>query len=224
MKKGLKFLLLLVLFYVLGCATQPVFVPEIREMPRRGLNLTTPVIFSVLDARTNKEKSQEIITSIQNDLTNVYGNSLEWTEYFEEIPAGKVAVKIRLKANEANFGVRYVPVTYVQNSFSSALAVTSKNWITVVSTASTQQTLLGTSFVPQGWWIGTSWLEVEIIDNRTGYRERINFPIVAEQKEPNTWGYKSAYRATSKSWGIVSQHLIQTLDTMFLTLRDRTIN
>ena len=79
-------------------------------MPRRGLNLTTPVIFSVLDARTNKEKSQEIITNIQNGLTNVYGNSLEWTEYFEEIPAGKVAVKIRLKASEANFGVRYVPI------------------------------------------------------------------------------------------------------------------
>ena len=117
------------------------------------------------------------------------------------------------------------PLTYVQNSFSSALAVTSQNWITVVSTASTQQTLLGTSFIPQGWLIGTSWLEVEIIDKRTGHQERINFAIIAEQKEPNTWGYKSAYQiATNKSWEIVSQHLIQTLDTMFLTLRDRTIS
>ena len=221
MGKNLMFLLPLVLLHALGCAAQRVAVPEILDTPRRGLSLTKPVIFSVLDARTNKERSQEAMTSMKNGLTNIYGNSLKWAEYFEKIPAGKVAVKIRLKANEANFGVRRVPIAYVQNSFSSTLAVTPNNWVNVVSVASTQQTLLAMSFVPQGWWIGTSWLEIEIVDKRVGDSERLNFPIVAEQEEPNTWGYKSASKATNKSWGIVSQHLLQILDTMFLALRDQ---
>lgn len=219
--KNLIILLLVVLLHSLGCAVQRVAIPEIRDTPRKGLNLSKPVIFSVVDARSNKERSQEAITSIRNGLFYIYGNSLKWAEYFEKIPAGNVAVKIRLKANEANFGVRRVPIAYVQNRFSSTLAVVPNNWVNVVSVASTQQTLLAMSFVPQGRWIGTSWLEVEIVDKRVGDSESVNFPIVAEQEEPNTWGYKSASKATNKSWGMVSQHLLQILDSMFLALRDQ---
>ena len=221
MEKCLQLVPLLVLLYTIGCATQRAGLPEINDAPRRGLNLVKPVIFSVLDARINKEKSRETLARIRDGLTHVYGNSLEWAEYFDEIPSGKVAVKIRLKANEAIFGLRLVPVAYVQNSLSSTLAITSNNWTNVVSVASTQQTLLGRSFVPQGWWIGTSWLEIEIFDKRVGNAEKVNFPIVAEQTEPNTWGYKSASKATNKSWGIVSQHFLQILDTVFLDLRDQ---
>lgn len=221
MRIDLVFFLVLVLLLPLGCAVQRVAIPEIRDTPRKGLNLAKPVIFSVLDARTDKERSQEAITSMRIGLSYIYGSSLIWAEYFEKIPAGNVAVKIRLKANEANFGVRRVPIAYVQNRFSATLAVAPNNWVNVVSVASTQQTLLAMSFVPQGRWIGTSWLEVEIVDKRVGESESVNFPIVAEQEEPNTWGYKSASKATNKSWGMVSQHLLQILDSMFLALRDQ---
>ena len=159
-KEVLYSLFLIVLISCFSCATKRIVVPEISEPPREGLLLTNPVILSLLDARTDKEKSQEILSSIKNGLTNVYGSSTEWAEYFERVPRGKVAVKIRLKANEANFETRLIPLTYVETSFSTTLSTVSTNWSTVVYAASTQQTTFSTSFIPQGYWVGTSWLEL----------------------------------------------------------------
>ena len=97
----------------------------------------------------------------------------------------------------------------------------SNNWNSVVISASGQQTTLGSTFSAEGWWIGTSWLEIEIIDNRYSKFEKLSFPIVAEHKESNTWGYSSANDAVEKSWGIVSQHFIKIVDSIFLSLRDQ---
>ena len=77
MKRCSKVVPLLALLYTIGCATQRAGLPEINDAPRRGLNLVKPVIFSVLDARINKEKSRETLARIRDGLTHVYRNSLE---------------------------------------------------------------------------------------------------------------------------------------------------
>jgi len=173
----------LILLLIFSCATQRVIVPEISETPRTSIRLNKPVLFSILDARTTKEKSAEVITSIRNGLKNTYGASLKWVDYFSQTPEKYVSVKIRLKANEANFGSRIISVASIQNTFSSLFASVSNNWNQVIVTASHQQTTLGNSFYAEGWWIGTSWIEMEISDNSIGKLEKISFPIVAEHKE-----------------------------------------
>jgi len=212
---------ILVLLLTFGCATQRVIVPKISETPRTSIKLNKPVLFSILDARKTKEKSAEVVTSIRNGLKNTYRASIRWVDYFSQTPEGYITEKIRLKANEANFGSRIISVAYIQNTFSSLFATVSNNWNQVLVKASHQQTTLGTSFYAEGWWIGTSWIEIEISDNLNGKLEKISFPIVAEHKEPNTWGYRSATKAVNDSWSIVSQQLVQVMDTILITLRDR---
>lgn len=51
--------------------------------------------------------------------------------------------------------------------------------------------------------------------------EKLLFPIVAEQKESNVWGYKSGHEAVNRSWNLVSQKLIEVLDNILITLRDQ---
>lgn len=213
-------LFLILIFLIISCSTQRVIVPQISETPRSSIKLNNPVLFSILDARTTKEKSAEVVKSIRNGLKNTYGTSLKWVDFFSQTPQRNVSVKIRLKANEANFGSRIVSVANIQNTFSSLFATVSNSWNQVIVTASHQQTTLGNSFYAEGWWIGTSWIELEIIDNSIGKFERISFPIVAEHKESNMWGYRSATKAASQSWSIVSQQLIQVMDTILITLRD----
>ena len=217
-----KFIMIIITFcFFTSCSTQRVIIPQISETPRTSIKLNRPVLFSILDARTTKEKSSEVIASIKNGLKNTYGKSLNWFDYFSPIPVKYVAVKIRLKANEANFGSRIISVTNMENTFSSLIATVSNNWNQVIVKASHQQTTLGNSFYAEGWWIGSSWIELEIFDNSKGKLEKITFPIIAENKESNTWGYRSANKAASKSWNIVSQQLIQVMDTILINLRSQ---
>jgi len=216
-----KLPIFLIIILIFSCATQRVIVPEISETPRTSIRLNKPVLFSILDARTTKEKSVEVITSIRNGLKTTYGASLKWVDYFSQTPPKYVALRIRLKAIEANFGSRIISVASIQNSFSSLFATVSNNWNKVIVTASQQQTTLANSFYAEGWWIGTSWIELEISDNSSRELQKISFPIVAEHKEPNTWGYRSATKAASESWSIVSQQLIQIMDAILITLRDQ---
>jgi hypothetical protein len=217
----LGLLTMLVFLSLIGCATQRIILPKISEAPRSNLRLGTPVLISVLDARTTKEASEEVIASLKNGLSQTYGNSIQWIEFFEEVPSGRVAVKIRLKANEANFGSRIISAVSVKDTFTTVHAQVSYYWNSLVATALARQTTLGTTFVAEGWWVGTAWLQLEIHDTRGEHVEQVSLPIVAEQKESNTWGYRSGDKAARKAWNSASQQLIQILDAILIMVRDQ---
>lgn len=65
---------LIFILFIAGCATQRTSLPEIEETPRTGLNLETPILFSIVDARTNKEDSEEHIQTLRRGLENTYTN------------------------------------------------------------------------------------------------------------------------------------------------------
>ncbi len=214
-------LTMLVSLILFGCATQRIILPKISEAPRLNLRLETPMLISVLDARTTKEASEEVIASLKNGLSQTYGNSIQWIEFFEEVPSGRVAVKIRLKANEANFGSRIISAVSVKETFAALHAQVSDHWNSLVTTALARQTTLGTAFAAEGWWVGTAWLQLEIHDMRREPAEQVSLPIVAEQKESNTWGYRSGDKAARGAWNSASQQLIQILDSILVMVRNQ---
>jgi hypothetical protein len=66
------------------------------------------------------------------------------------------------------------------------------------------QTTLGSGFVAGGWWVGSAWSELGIIDRRAGRNVDLQVPLVAEARESNTVGYASASAAASKASSTVS--------------------
>lgn len=96
-----------------SCSTQRTMIPKITEQPRYSLKLDKPVLFSILDSRTAKENSNEVISSFKQDLYHIYGKSIKWKDYFEKVPNGNVSINIRFKANEANFGSRIVSTSNI---------------------------------------------------------------------------------------------------------------
>ena len=214
---------LLVAAFVLlaaGCATHRASVPEINEPPREGLSLNQPVLFSVFDARADKSNSEQVTGAIERGIARAYGSAVEQVGHFEPVPEGRVAVRIRLMANGADFGSRLISATAISNSFATARAQSSDFWQPVVTVAA-EQSSVTTAFEAEGWWVGTSWLEIEIQDQRPDDADRITLPIVAEERESNTFGYRSAGRASSKAWGRASQQLFHLMDTLLTTLRDQ---
>jgi hypothetical protein len=78
------------------------------------------------------------------------------------------------------------------------------------------QTTLGSGFVAGGWWVGSAWSELGIIDRRAGRNIDLQVPLVAEARESNTVVYASASAAASKASSTVSAQLFSTLDTLLL--------
>lgn len=209
-------LMALVLF---GCATQRSSQPRITASSRSSLSVDTPILVSVLDARSTDAKSDDAASILEKDLKDVYGNSIELMDYFGEVPEGRVAVRVRLKANEANFGSRIVSVSTIEQSYSTAHAEASSAWSSVVATASETQTTLGSSVATEGWWIGTSWIELQVVDHRGGERNQFTIPIVAEKKRSNTLGYRTASKVTDEAWSSVEQQFVQVMDEVLIALR-----
>jgi len=215
---------LLVLFLVVtmvGCATQRSTQPRISASPRTGISLETPVLVSVLDARSVDDKSGDAAAMLASDLKAVYGKSIELVDYFAEVPEGRVALRMRLKANKATFGSRIISVSTIEQTYSTAQAEASSSWSSVVVTASETQTMLGSSVATEGWWIGTSWVELQVVDHRGGERRQFELPIVAEKKRSNTMGYRTASKVTGEAWGRVEQQLVQVVDEVLMALRSQ---
>lgn len=218
LRRHLPVLLLLALA---GCATQRTSQPRITATPRSGLSLQRPILVSVLDARSSSSKSEDAGQVLEEDLKKVYGSSIELADYFSEVPEGRVALRLRLKANEANFGSRILSVSTIEQSYTEAESEVVGPWSSVVATASSTNTTLGTSIVGEGWWVGTSWIEFTVIDHRGDQRKRFSVPIVAEQKRQNTFGYQTADQVTEDAWGQVEQQLLQLMDKVVMTVRNR---
>lgn len=221
LRNAIFFASVVILFGTVGCATKRTVLPEISASPRTSLQVETPVLVSVLDARTQKEESKKVVETLKEGLSQTYGNSIEWADYFAQVPDGRTAVKIRLKANEATFGSRVVSATSISNSFTTARAQVSDGWSPVVATASAEQTTFGSAFSAEGWWIGTSWLNLEVVDKHGSQTERFSVPLIAEKKKSNMYGYSSGDAAANEAWSRVGQQLIQVMDKVLITVRDQ---
>lgn len=210
----------LILFLVSGCATYRPITPTLSESPRQGINLKTPVLVAVFDGRATKQNGDQIVNSLQTSLQQIYGNSIEFIDYFAKTPENRVLVRIRVMALGANFGSRIITTSYFSGSIGTAQANATNGWNSVVAIASSQQSLFGGSFTGEGWWIGTAWLEMDIQDKREGKLINFTVPVAAEHKESNLWGYSSGDKAAERAWNVVSPQMMRVLDGIFIKVRD----
>jgi hypothetical protein len=220
MKFRLIAILVLVPLGLIGCTTNRSSIPEISEPQRVGLELRQPLLISVLDSRSEKPKSKAVVSALENGITNAYGSAVKLVPYYDQAPDDHVIVRIRLMANSANFGSRVISSMTINNSINTARATTSDFWRPVITVA-TEQSSVSHSFTTEGWWVGTSWLEIELEDTRFDTSERITVPIVAEEKVSNTFGYRSARKASERSWSLASQQLFRLMDSLIIALRDQ---
>ena len=211
---------ILLLSCLCACATHRSIVPTVSESSRDAISLRSPLRIALLDARTEKENSQAVVQSLQSDLSNIYGESLDWVPYFEETPTGQVAFRIRLMACGADFGSRLVTASAIVVTSSTSSASAATPWGPVMAAGTSEQTLLASGFSGEGWWIGTAWLEIEIEDRRFSEGERFSFPIVAEDRESNLWGYRSGNQAAWSAWGTAAQGLVSVIDAVLVAIRD----
>lgn len=219
-----RFLVLICLAFALssvGCATERTAAPKIEAAPREGLNLQTPIMASVFDGRTNANSHKKAVETLKTDLTRIYGSSLEWVPYFESVPSGRVAVRIRLITLGSSFGSRLVSSVAYANAVQSAQYSATGPWGPVVGTAMGNSSVFAGSFTGEGWWNGAAWVDLEVQDKRGASRSTFTVPFVAEHKESNTWGYASGDKAAKAAWEEVSAQLIRGMDAVLRTVRDQ---
>jgi hypothetical protein len=48
------------------------------------------------------------------------------------------------------------------------------------------------------------------------------FPFIGEDRQSNTWGYKSATMASKNSWNKVSAHLLDLIDSIMMRVIENT--
>ena len=178
----------LLLLLLIGCATERYISPTITTPSRTGLNLMTPVLTADIDGRT-AGANQEAATLLQSELTQIYGSNLQWTSYFEAVPEGRVAIKIRIVTLGSSFGSRLISSASYATAIQSAQFSATGPWGPVVGTASGSTSVFGGSFSGEGWWNGGAWIDVEIQDNQSTSPSRFTIPLVAEHRESNMWGY-----------------------------------
>jgi hypothetical protein len=87
-----------------------------------------------------------------------------------------------------------------------------------VSTAIVSQPVIKNNVAAQGYWIGTSYLEVSLVDNLHSVKKIYEFPFVGEDMQNNTWGYKSGSIAAQNSWNKVSSHFLDLIDSIAMKI------
>ncbi|GGY11304.1 hypothetical protein GCM10007160_42910 [Litchfieldella qijiaojingensis] len=204
-----------------GCATERTTAPTIEAAAREGLNLQSPIMASVFDGRSNISSQEEAIEVLKTDLTRIYGSNLEWVPYFEEVPSGRVAVRIRLVTLGASFGSRLISSAAYANAVQSAQLSATAPWEPVVGTAAGSSSVFATSFSGEGWWNGAAWVDLEIQDNRGASNTAFTVPFVAEHRESNMWGYSSGDKAAKTAWKQVSAQLIRGMDAVLRAMSDQ---
>jgi hypothetical protein len=216
---GSRFILLAVVMAVSACATERTGIPTISEPPREGLLLSQPVLFAVQDARVEKSDSKAVVAALEQGIIRAYGSAVDELAFYGQVPGGRVAVRIRLLAYGAEFGSRTISAVAITDAISRARASASGTWLPVVDVVA-ERSSVTTVFAAEGWWVGTAWLDLEIIDRREGDIPSFTLPIVAEEREPNALGYRSADRASERAWGRASQQLFRVMDSLLMAVRD----
>jgi hypothetical protein len=208
------------LLVVSSCAAHRDITPRISDDPRTSIRLDTPVLISILDSRPADQRTRAVVDSLRADLSRIYGDSLEWTDYFSQTPPGRVAVKIRLLALGADFGSRILVASGYSSTSTHANLTASGPWGPVYGTASGESSTFSSAFSGKGWWVGGAWLESAIHDHRTVPPTTFSVPVAAEHKESNMWGYASGDKAAKAAWQRVSQGLVRVMDAILIVVRD----
>jgi len=212
-------ILFVLLTFLSGCATERTITPTISGAPRTNLVVSPAILGSVYDGRT-AQMSKDAAVTLQTDLSRIYGSSIEWTDYFDKIPAGRVSVRIRIVTLGSSFGSRLVSSAAFANSVGSAQVSAIGPWGPVVGSLSSEQSVSVGSFSGEGWWNGAAWLDLEVQDNRGQRPITFTMPIVAEHRESNMLGYASGDKAARAAWESVGVQLTRALDAIALIVRD----
>lgn len=212
-------ILFVALAFLSGCATERTISPTISGAPRINLIVSPAILGSVYDGRTT-QVPKDVAARLQTDLSRIYGASIEWTDYFDKTPAGRVSVRIRIVTLGSSFGSRLVSSAAVANSIGSARVSAIGPWGSVVGAASSEQSVFAGSFSGEGWWNGAAWVDLEVQDNRGQRPITFTMPIVAEHRESNIWGYASGDRAARTAWESVGVQLTRALDAIARIVRD----
>jgi len=185
---------MIVLTLLIGCVTERHISPKISEAPRVGLDLKPPILGSVFDGRATQEP-KGAASQLQADLSRIYGTSIEWNDYFNKTPQGRVAIRIRIVTLGASFGSRLISSIAFANAVGSAQISATGPWGPVVGSVSSQQSIFAGSFSGEGWWNGAAWIDLEVQDVRGTKPISFTMPIGSEHREFNMLGYASGDKA-----------------------------
>lgn len=202
-----------------ACATERYITPTITTTPRTGLTLKTPILATIFDGRT-AGADESAAKALQSDLAQIYPSALQWGNYFDTIPEGRIALRTRIVILGSSFGSRLISSVNYTTAVQSVNASASGPWGAVVGGATGTSSVFGGSFSGEGWWNGAAWIDVEVEDHRNSNLIRFTIPLVSEHKEPNTWGYSSGDRAAQKAWDNVSAQLTRVIDDVIRIVRD----
>ena len=218
-KETMKRLLTLILFIILcSCQTHRTIVPAITGNSRQDFNLKRPIIVSFKDSRQDVQNSQQVIESLQSGLKGIYGSNVIFKSYFDKTDENSVAIKINIKEIGANFGTRTIQYQSYYNQITAVSSSVNTYWGSAVSTAIISQPVIKNNVMVQGYWVGTSYLEIALVDNLNSVKKIYEFPFAGEEMLNNTWGYKSASIAAQRSWNNVSSHLLDLIDSIALKI------
>jgi hypothetical protein len=210
-----KFLLLFfIIALVTGCQTHRSIIPTINASPRSGIVLKKPINISIKDGRATPDNSVKTVDTLIAGLVSTYQTAIKIVPYFSAAEDSSIEIKINIMEVGAQFGARYITYTTVHNELLVASSAVSTKWGTAVSTAIISQPIYDETIVTEGWWVGTSYLQITFVDNSTNTNTIYNFPIVAEDTQSNTLGYKSAKIATTNSWNKASSSLLNFIDAV----------
>lgn len=216
MKKIISITFTLLLSY--SCQTHRTIIPTISGNSRQDFKLPKPIIISFRDSRKTMDHSEQVIESLQTGLKAIYGNNIIFKSYFYKTDDNSVAIKVNIKEIGANFGIRTIQYQSYHNQITAVSSSVSTNWGSAVSTAIVSQPVIQNNTIAQGYWIGTSYLEISLVDNLHSEKKIYEFPFVGEDTKNNTWGYKSASIATQNSWDKVSSHFLDLIDSIAMKI------
>lgn len=217
--RTIQVLIISLVIWLTGCATERHISPTITTPVREELSLKTPVLASVFDGRTEGADLTAAAT-LKAELAKIYGSSLQWASYFDSVPDGRLALRIRIVTLGSSFGSRLVSTISYATAVQSANIAATGPWGQVVGSATGTSSMFGGSVSGEGWWNGAAWVDIEVQDRRNTETVRFVIPLAAEHRESNMWGYTSGDKAARKAWQKVSAQLARAIDDILRVLRD----
>lgn len=213
-----KLALILLVTLACSCQTYRTITPTISASPRTEYKLEKPIIIAFKDSRQTVKNNAPIIDSLKADLKRIYGDNIVFASFYDKTDNGRVAIKIDIKEIGSTFGTRVIKYQSYYNQVTAVSSSISTYWGSSVSSVIVSQPVIRNNYSAQGYWVGTSYLNVTLVDKLHKGDDIYDFPFVGEDMQSNTWGYKSAKTAAEKSWSKVSIHLLELIDSISLKL------
>ena len=171
-----------------------------------------------MDSRQDTKNSEQVIQSLQSGLKSTYGSNVIFKSYFDKTDDKSVAIKINIKEIGSQFGIRTIQYQTYRNQITAVSSSVSTYWGSAVATAIVSQPVIQNNFSAEGYWVGTSYLDISLVDNFHSVKGIYNFPFAAEDTRSNTFGYKTASASAQTSWNKVSSALLSLIDDVAMKI------